>query len=431
VHTLFLEVDADEHELQEIYTKLNELGYLTADEMENKLLVIELVLPDRPGSILPVLEKIKSYAVNISYMSSKSSDTEYQNFKMCLFIENPETTKKLLDELSRICDVRILDYDITEKRLDNTVFYLSFTNKMRTLLDLDQEKSNEFVINSNLIMQLLDEKGEAPFKTFEYIGKFAEMLKSYQGNHFMPRITSQKVSPQVSLTVIEPNCGSNTYILDDGKELLFVDCGFAAYKEEMLELLEKLFSDFASLPKSLFLTHADIDHCGMISIFPKVYASKNTYHNFCLENEDLPNFREQNPLHAPYCRLSKIISAYQVPELEPIKIVGEKKDNDTMSLIGQMDFADLHFDIYEGNGGHVKGETILKCDEYKLVFTGDNLVNIKGFAPAQRAFNELAPYLMQSVNMDSAEAGRLRKLLTEITKDYLVCPGHGPIFKNE
>lgn len=431
IHTLFLEVDAPEEALKQIEKSLSQLGYLPSEEERNKVLVLELVMEDVPGAILPILETLQQYAVNICYMNSASDQSAYQFFKMGLFIEDPQKTKTLLDALSRLCAVKVLDYDVTEKHLDNTVFYLSFANKMRDLLGLSQEETNEFTINSNHIMQLLDEKNESPYKTFDYIGRFAQMLRSYQGDHFRPRITSQKVSPEVSLTVIEPVCGSNTYILDDGEKLLFVDCGFANYREEMLAILEQLFEDFRERPKSIFLTHADIDHCGIVDLFPTVYLSYNTYYNFVLEQQQLPNFREQNPLHEPYCRLSKIISAYQPPRLEPMVIVGEKKDEQTMSYIGQMDFADLHFNIYEGNGGHVKGETILKCAEHKLIFTGDNLVNIKGFDPAQRAFNELAPYLMQSVNVDSAEATRLRLLLEDSTKGYLICPGHGPVFYNE
>lgn len=54
------------------------------------------------------------------------------------------------------------------------------------MLDLSQEEANEFLINSNHIMQLLDEKDESPFKTFDYVAKFAGMLKSYKNEHFMP-----------------------------------------------------------------------------------------------------------------------------------------------------------------------------------------------------------------------------------------------------
>lgn len=46
--------------------------------------------------------------------------------------------------------------------------------------------------------------------------------------------------------------GSDTYILDNGgEELLFVDCGFACYREEMTGIFEGLFPDFHSRRKTL------------------------------------------------------------------------------------------------------------------------------------------------------------------------------------
>ena len=192
IHTLFLEIDAEEEELQEIEDELAEIGYLSSSQRNNAFLVIEMLLEDVPGSILPILELLQSLAVNISYMSSKSNQTGYQHFKMGLLIENPQNTKILLDRLGRICDVKIWDYDVTEKPLDNTVFYLGFANKVRNILDLNQEDVNALTIAANQIMQLLDEKDESPLKTFDFIARFAQMLHSYQGDHFMPHITSQR-----------------------------------------------------------------------------------------------------------------------------------------------------------------------------------------------------------------------------------------------
>ena len=40
-----------------------------------------------------------------------------------------------------------------------------------------------------------------------------------------------------------------------------------------------------------------------------------------------------------------------------------------------------HIRLYCGLG---KGEFILKCDDIKLIFTGDDLVNIKGFTQDSR-----------------------------------------------
>jgi len=81
--------------------------------------------------------------------------------------------------------------------------------------------------------------------------------------------------------------------------------------------------------------------------------------------------------------------------------------------------------MYEGNGGHVRGETVLVCKALELVFTGDIYVNVKGFSGEQKAFNSLAPFLMTGVDSDPAKAAECRKTLLEKYGAFLLCPGHG------
>jgi glyoxylase-like metal-dependent hydrolase (beta-lactamase superfamily II) len=160
-------------------------------------------------------------------------------------------------------------------------------------------------------------------------------------------------------------------------------------------------------------------------MFDIIYVSQASFENFQLEQNGMDNFREQNILHAPYCRLSRIISRYKSPDISKLKVIGQKTDDEILSSIGELSFEDLNFKIFEGNGGHVKGEIILICDDIKLIFTGDDLVNIKGFSPDQHKFNLLAPYLMTSVNVDSKKATLCRNEILKKTVGYLVCPGHG------
>lgn len=426
LHTLFIDVEAEKAQLHQITEQLREIGYL-ADEKKiaQQVMLIELRLLDVPGALTPALEVINRHKTNISYMNAQANGTAYQYFKMGLYIEQPTEVKSLLDELSGICDVKILEYSVTEKILDSAVFYIGFANEMRALLGLDQKQTSRFIIESNRIMQLLEEKNEAPFKTFEYIRAFARFIVDHKGENFKPIISQRKLTERVMGYIIEPPCGSNTYVLDDGEELLVIDGGFQCFRQEMMALLENLIPDFLTRKKTMALTHADIDHTGIEALFDTVLVSATCYRNFLLEHEGRDDFREQNPLHAPYCRLSKIISGYTPPDPGKLKILGRKTDDKTLSPIGELDFGDLHFQLFEGNGGHVRGETVYFDPEKKVMFTGDNLVNIKGFSKDQMTFNKLAPYLMTSVNVDSKEATVCRKLLQKWAKGVFVCPGHG------
>ena len=428
-HTLFIEVNADEEQHREIAELLGIVGFLTEKESEQKTILIVLKLPDVVGAVTPVLEIINSYDINVSYISSQENGTPYQYFKIGLVVERASVVRSLLDDISKVCEVKTIDYDITEKALDNTVFYITFANEMRQILNLSQEKTNEVIISSNRIMQTLDERNEFPLKTFDYIKKFASFVATQRGAAFEPEIETVQLADDLTLYSIEPPCGSNTYIMKHGDELMFVDCGFACYKEEMNGVFGKLFGDLSHYKKSIAITHSDIDHTGLLDMFDRVFMTQSCYDNFLLEHSNQPNFREQIILHEPYCKLSKIISQYNPPSLEKCVVVGRKNDDELLSHVGELEFAGYTFQLYEGSGGHVKGETIFVCGELKLIFTGDIVVNPQGFSEKQRQFNILAPYLMTSVNVDSAKAKLLRETVLGKYKGYLLCPGHGAVIK--
>lgn len=428
-HMLFIEVSAGEEQLAYISEKLQEIGYILNENESGQTILIEFKLLNVPNTALPVLELINRYHFNITYISTQENDTDYQNFKVGLYIRDPEQTKSFLEEAFKICELHILNYDKSQKVLDNTVFYLSFARQVSEMLHLNREAENALIADSNRIMQMLDERSGSPYKTFSYIGKFAEMLHSFKGSAFNAKLSKRCLKNGFTLHIIEPPCGSNTYILEKDNELLFVDCGFACYLEEMLAIFRYLFPDFDTMKKSVILTHPDIDHCGLMHLFDTVYVSAPAYKNFALENIGEPNFREQNPLHAPYCRISKILSDYKLPGMHTLKIVGANVIGDPLTPIGDFEFHGLHFDLYAGNGGHNKGEIVLVDERDKLLFSGDIVVNIKGFSKEQADFNALAPYLMTSVNMDSpkATAARIAVQTRFDPKFYTYCCGHGSV----
>ena len=424
-HTLFIEVSATAAQHAEIARQLSECGYLTELEDGKRILMIVLTLPDRPGAVTPVLEVLSRHRVNISYISSQENGTGVQHFKMGLLIENTGEIKRLIDEISQICEISILNYEVTDRLLDGTVFYITFANEMREILSLSQAQTNAVLIQANRLMQLLDEHDKPALQTFDYIRRFAQFVVEHRGAAFNAQVSAVRLADGLMLTAIEPPCGSNTYVLEYHGELLCVDCGFACYKEEMLRLLEGLFPRFSLRGKEVWLTHADVDHAGLLSLFDRACMSRDCYENFALEQRGKANFREQNPLHAPYCALSKVISGYVPPELARCEAVGEKRDDAPLSCIGSRSFGPWKFDFYQGSGGHVRGETVIVCEKLQLLFSGDIYVNIKGYSPDQQAFNRLAPFLMTGVDSDPAKARECRALLTESYAGYLCCPGHG------
>ena len=301
---LFIEVEGEKEVIDKAYEILKHDNFLFKEDKSNVILM-EFKLLDKPNSLVPILELISKFNFNISYISSQENNTDYQYFKMALYIVDPSKIDEFLKCATKYCNVRIITYDKTEKSLDNTVFYISFANELAKKLDLDKENINSLIENSNLVMQLLDEKNEDPHKTFNYIAKFGDLLNKYRGLNFKPRIMTKEFD-NYTLYSIEPPCGSNIYIIKKDNNLMFIDSGFRTYFMEMKAILSFLIPDFEKCHKELIITHPDIDHCGMLELFDTIYVSNDSYTNFSNEVNGVNNFREQYLNHEPYVKISKI-----------------------------------------------------------------------------------------------------------------------------
>ena len=366
------------------------------------IVLIEFRLQDVPGSVASVLTLISEFNFNISYISSQENGTDYQLFKMGLYVDDSDKISEFLREAEKLCRVRVIDYNRSEKVYDNSIFYSTYVMGLSQTMGLSEDVRNELLVHVNLAMQTLDEQGLSPYRTFDSISKFAEILGASKGKSFSPRISNHKISDETELILIEPPCGSNTIIIKSGGELLFVDSGYACYEQEMLELFEKLIPEFRELEKTVLVTHADVDHCGLLSCFDRVIASEKTAE--CLRSEFAGEggFRERNPLHKPYINICKILTSYR--PVDPQRLVTPWKDagdtKEPLTQIGFFDFGELHFEVYEGKGGHLPGEIVLIDYAHHLAITGDIYINVHGLTSRQAEYNQYAPILMTSVDTD-------------------------------
>ncbi|MBQ2929908.1 MAG: MBL fold metallo-hydrolase [Clostridia bacterium] len=431
-HTLFLDVEGDDDALLAIENELNTAGFLQNDSLV-KVVLLEVELPDQPGAVIPVLEALQQRNVNISYLSNQSVGGKTATLKMGLYIEDPTVIDALLVELAAICPVRILSYDAGEKKLDNTVFYLTLADEIRQLLRLTQAQTKEFIYYANLVMQQLDDKGEPHSKTFEYVSRFAHFVAEHDGAAYECRISREPLTERVTATVLEPPCGSNITVLEDAatKALLIIDGGFACYEALTMKQLRALFPDFDARKKDMLLTHSDSDHTGICAQFDTIWCTRRTADCFAGEHMGLPCSREENPNMLPYYRLSKLITDYQPPRLNSLCLLDTESGDDSLPLsrVGAFRFADMAFDVYQGNGGHVPGETVLLDERHRIAITGDDYINIHDMTTPQREFNRLAPYLARSVNQDSIRYHAILKTLKAMLDGdgWLLLPGHGAI----
>ena len=437
-HTLFLEVEGEPDVLVRAEQALRDLGYLNDDISIGHVMLMEFMLRDEVGTLLPVLELIDSFHFNISYISAQSDGSPMQSFKIGLYVENQSEMSLFMHRAAMLCDVHVLEYDKSQKILDNTVFYLSFANEISEKLDLTHDEKQELIVNANQIMQNLDDRNAAdgtPLKTFEYIGKFAEILSRSGGDAYVPRMTRLTTAGGISGLLIEPPCGSNTCVFWNDSTVLAVDTGFTCYREELSAVLHEYVPGYAEKEKILFLTHPDVDHTGAMDLFDRVYLSRTAVEHFEKERAAVPACREDNPLHAPYVRICKVLSRYCPPEriqmipIEPedtCPVFKHPADN-SLTPAGRIDVLGMQFEVYLGCGGHAPGEVVFICREHRIVFSGDIFVNIKGFTKAQARFNALAPYLMTSVDTAPAVAAKQREDMFALldTGDWTVLCGHG------
>ena len=418
-HMLFLDVEGTEAQIQAADEELEKIGYLQDRTSRSSIVLIEFVLEDVPGSVTDVLELINQFNFNISYINSQENGTGHQNFKMGLHVEDSTRISEFVEQAEKLCKVRIIDYNSSGRAYDNSIFYSAFVRGLSQMLELSDAQKQGLLVSSNLAMQTLDEQGQSPYRVFDSISKFAQLLANSKGAQFDPRITTHKLSDRTRLLLIEPACGSNTAVLQSGGELLFVDSGYACYREETRKLLRATIPQCDTIPKSLLLTHADVDHCGMMTFFDRVIVSHNSARSLTREFRKEDGFREQNPLHRPYVNICKILTDYQ--EMDPQYLVTPWQDlpdlQTPLTPIGFFDFGDLHFEVHEGRGGHLPGEVVLIDRQHKIAFTGDVYINVHGLTAAQAEYNQYAPILMTSVDTDpklcNAERHAILDLLDE------------------
>ena len=331
-HTLFIDAEGTEEQLKKADIELEKIGYLQSDTNKTSIVLVEFRLSDVPGSVTSVLELINKFNFNISYISSQENGTDYQYFKMGLYVEDYDKVSEFLKEAEKLCKVRVIYYNSSEKVYDNSIFYNTYVLGLSQTMGLSEDVIRELLVHVNLAMQTLDEQGLSPYRTFDSISKFAELLGASKGSSFNPRISTHKITDNTEITLIEPPCGSNTIIIKSNDKILFVDSGYACYSDEMIRIFKKIVPDFKNMEKTILVTHADVDHCGLLPMFDKIIASSKTATCLQREYEGKNGYREENPLHRPYINICKILTSYKAVNPEKITAMWNDLENPSEPL---------------------------------------------------------------------------------------------------
>ena len=411
-----------------------DISYVDEAPPEPTVLVMSVRITDVPGALYPVLKVIDKYNVNISYLNSSADMKGYQDFNIGMVVENPEVSKKILDEVAELYALDVQDYNGNNAELDNTVFYIRLANGIQKLFRFEDGKVMQFITEASKVSGKLTSRGEDPSEAFENVKQIANYIAFNRDLNFRAKIQQMDVTEDTTLHIIEPPCGSNMYILRNMDDLLFIDTGLGIYTDELLLELRELFPAFYSMNKTFLVTHADPDHCGLLSAFDdiKIVATKKTAARLYRRDDSYDGLRSADSL--AYDSLARIITDYIPPEKKYVETIGDDSSHDNLLKIRDLKFGDITLEIYEGNGGHMPGETIILCRGPKLLFTGDIYVNSKHLTPEMEDFNRIMPFLQTHVDADpdklAEERTELGRIMDEIgRKGMIVCSGHGAVQK--
>ena len=322
-HMLFIDAKGTKEQLDAAAKKLEQIGYTGCGENAKNVILMEFKIRDIPGSVTDILDLISKFSFNISYINSQENGSDYQYFKMGVVVNDAQKIDEFLKEVKKLCEVRVIDYNHADKIYDNSIFYIHFVDELASLMQISSDSREALMVNTNLLMQQLDDSDVSPYRTFDSISRFCKLLAQARGKNYLPRISMHEINEKTGVILIEPPCGSNcAIILSEGK-CLFVDTGYAYCADEMKKLFSKLIPEFENMKKEVFITHADVDHCGLLPYFDTVYASEESAKCLKMEYETGGGFREKNPLHKPYIQICKILTSYKPVDSKKIKTVGK------------------------------------------------------------------------------------------------------------
>ncbi len=166
-------------------------------------------------------------------------------------------------------------------------------------------------------------------------------------------MTNCRLTDETALTLIEPPCGSNTAILTHGEDVLFIDSGYACYRPEMLTLFRRLVPNFDARKKTILITHADVDHCGLLPEFDEVLLSAKKRRVPAARGRRAGRLPRAQSLHKPYIQICKCLTGYHPPDTDRLRVLwgGLTPLASPLEPIGRFAFGDLNFEVLEAQAG--------------------------------------------------------------------------------
>jgi glyoxylase-like metal-dependent hydrolase (beta-lactamase superfamily II) len=438
--TVFFELSSDNDEYLLILKDLAKIGYLQTSLKPLSFLKIYVYMPHEPGALFEFLNYTTSCRASIAFIDFDDKGLHPDRLTVSVNLDDPSVAERLLGELRSRYRIEVLEYDNSGEHLDDTVFYLRFAQSIR---ELTGETSDEILLplmgDINHIVQELMSLGQSPKDVFESILKTGNDLRNTSGEGFYADIQKIRVTGEVDLFCFQPPCGGSIYVFSSPEEQVMIDTGYGIYHERVMEMLGSHGLCNTGHLSRIIVTHADADHCGAAGFF-QVPVSMHPGTQKIIEkaNRAYGSGREDSVLEEVYTTLIGLFSRFTPPKT--IELV-PPPTGDMMGIFPQLkkiNICGLTFSLLEGLGGHQHGQIYLLCEEEKLLFTADTIINFDYLTKDRADYSSLAALLVDSVNVDSSIARVERKGIFDLVKaiersenekqkPFLICGGHGPV----
>lgn len=437
-YVVFFEVTCEPMEYGSIEGELKAIGFLQTSLTKLGFLKFKVVLPHRAGALFEFLHYTTTAHSNIAFLDFDDQSKHPDQVTISLTLDDVTKLDRLLEQLRSRYPLEILEYDVTGKHLDDTVFYIRFAQELREIIgDQEDQFLMKLLSDINHIVQELTNQDMDPKAVFESVLETGRALKMSTGLDFYADVQRIDVTDKVELFCFQLPCGGNIFVLKDRDDMVLIDTGYGSYREDVKAMLAHYGLGDLSRLRGVYITHADADHSGGAWSFPApVYVHPGTAEIIHAANRAYGSVSESSVLEAVYTKLINLFSAFRPPEgMEPYDLT-PKGEVMGLNVIGSIQVGDVKLKVLDGLGGHLHGQVFFVAEKEGVLFTGDSLINFKSLSEERSRFNLLAKNLMTTVNVDSARADQERRVLIELAKmlsvlerdrPCLVCGGHGTI----
>ncbi len=437
-YTVFFELTATDAAYARMTEDLERIGYLQTTLATPSFLRFNVYLPHQPGALLEFLDFTTSADANIAFIDFDDKGRYPERVTISLTLEESAIADRLLTALKPRYRLEILEYDTTGEKLDDTVFYVRFAQKLRPLIG---EAEDAFLMrllsDINHIVQELSALGKDHRQVFESILRSGATLQQTSGDGFYADVQRFPVTDIVELFCFQLPCGGNVYLLATPREALMVDTGYGIYHPDVATMIRCYYADGPI--SRILVTHADADHSGGGGYYDMPADMHPATRSIIAKaNRAYGSRIESSILEEVYTKLINLFSRFRPPERYRLFPEPQGEYYSIFPVLERIYVGDLEFLVLEGLGGHLQGQVYLVCPEHGLLFTADTVINFGSLTAERSEFNTYADFLMTSVNVDSEVARKERRALLEIARDLdasvatsgrrcLVCCGHGAV----